>query len=275
MQTSRRVARELALKVLFQVDIGKQPLTEVLEGACDQIRTQLESGVNQVVHDTQAGLRRLAIERAGPLPYELSARSSRQIKAVATSMATEIRALAMRSSELSSDLCGAPAEGGAARAMARLHEAGNTTRANIQRHSARESAYPKVLTALGDFAARNCGLMEAVFDKQAPTIEATSAFMHRLVLGATEQHDEIDRRVAALSTGWALDRQAAVDRNIMRLAAYEILFDPDIPAGASINEAVELAKKYSTAESGRFVTVSTYISTTRGSFPLRKVRQLK
>ena len=58
---------------------------------------------------------------------------------------------------------------------------------------------------------------------------------------------------AALSAGWALDRQPAVDRNILRIAAFEILFLGDVPAGASINEAVELAKKFSTAESGRFV----------------------
>ena len=64
---------------------------------------------------------------------------------------------------------------------------------------------------------------------------------------------EIDPRIAALTPDWNSDRQAVVDRNILRLAAYELLYRPDAPVAAVVNEAVELAKKYSTAESGRFV----------------------
>ena len=63
----------------------------------------------------------------------------------------------------------------------------------------------------------------------------------------------IDARVSALATDWAMDRQAAVDRNILRLGVYELLYLPETPVAAVVNEAVELAKKYSTAESGRFV----------------------
>jgi len=74
-----------------------------------------------------------------------------------------------------------------------------------------------------------------------------------LVRGTLDHQDELDARVAALATDWALDRQAAVDRNILRMAAFELLFRPDAPVAAVVNEAVELAKKYSTAESGRFV----------------------
>ncbi len=64
---------------------------------------------------------------------------------------------------------------------------------------------------------------------------------------------DIDPCIAALTPDWTADRQAAVDRNILRLAAYELLYRPDAPVAAVVNEAVELAKKYSTAESGRFV----------------------
>lgn len=64
---------------------------------------------------------------------------------------------------------------------------------------------------------------------------------------------EIDPQIAALTPDWTADRQAAVDRNILRLASYELLYRPDAPVAAVVNEAVELAKKYSTAESGRFV----------------------
>lgn len=64
---------------------------------------------------------------------------------------------------------------------------------------------------------------------------------------------EIDPRITELTPDWTPDRQAVVDRNILRLASYELLFRPDAPVAAVVNEAVELAKKYSTAESGRFV----------------------
>lgn len=79
------------------------------------------------------------------------------------------------------------------------------------------------------------------------------AFAQELVAGALEQQASIDERIAALSHTWAVPQMAAVDRAIMRLAAYEVLFREDIPVSASLNEAVELAKKYSTPESGRFV----------------------
>ena len=78
-------------------------------------------------------------------------------------------------------------------------------------------------------------------------------YAEELVRGALEHMAEIDRRIAALTIAWAPDRQAAVDRNILRLAGYELLYRPDAPVAAVVNEAVELAKKYSTAESGGFV----------------------
>ena len=83
--------------------------------------------------------------------------------------------------------------------------------------------------------------------------EKHQALTEELVRGTLAHRDRIDARVAALATDWALDRQAAVDRNILRLASYEMLYRPDSPVAAVVNEAVELAKKYSTAESGRFV----------------------
>lgn len=63
----------------------------------------------------------------------------------------------------------------------------------------------------------------------------------------------IDEGIAALSHEWALERMPAVDRNILRMAAAELLYFPDVPGSAAINEAVELAKDYGSAESGKFV----------------------
>ncbi len=83
--------------------------------------------------------------------------------------------------------------------------------------------------------------------------ESHQAMAEELVRGTLAHRNEIDARVAALATDWALDRQAAVDRNILRLASYEMLYRPESPVAVVVNEAVELAKKYSTAESGGFV----------------------
>lgn len=253
MQNTRRVARELALKVLFQVDVGKQPLDEVLEGAIDQIRTSLDSALNQVAQEALAGLRKLAADQIESRSDQISAQSSRQIKTVGTSIATDVRGLANRGAAIGRDLCNHPIEGASDRGVKLFGNASSATRDAIRRLAARDSLYPDILSELADLAEKKIVQMEGIFAKQAPTLEETASFMLLLVEGTTEKRDEIDLRLAERSTGWTLDRQAAVDRNIMRMAAYEILYVPDIPAGASINEAVELAKKYSTAESGRFV----------------------
>lgn len=253
MQSSRRVARELALKVLFQVDVGKQPLSEVLEGVSRQICMSLDSSANQAAREAQTDLRNVASQRIEAVGDRMSAQASRQIRTVSTAMATEIRRLAERASEIARNLCDRPAEGSGEAAVSQFHEASEETGAAVWKLASRESIYPGILRELAEAAMRRAEQMEAVMANQAPAIEATAAFMLPLVHGVTEKREEIDRRLAERSTGWALDRQAAVDRNIMRLAAYEILYNPDIPPGASINEAVELAKKYSTAESGRFV----------------------
>ena len=82
---------------------------------------------------------------------------------------------------------------------------------------------------------------------------ANREFAETMVQGTWNNLAEIDEQLRRLTQDWALERQAAVDRNILRMTAYEILYCPDTPVAAVINEAVELAKKYSTADSGRFV----------------------
>lgn len=88
---------------------------------------------------------------------------------------------------------------------------------------------------------------------ETPLDAVAEQFVRELVLGTLERQAEIDEKIGGMSHEWALERQPAVDRNVMRLAAYELLYCPGIPPAATINEAVELVKMYSTAESGRFV----------------------
>jgi len=78
-------------------------------------------------------------------------------------------------------------------------------------------------------------------------------FTGQLAKGARENLKFIDEKIAGYATNWQLKRMAVVDRNILRMGAYELLFCNDIPPKVAINEAVELAKRYSGVEAGKFV----------------------
>jgi transcription antitermination protein NusB len=82
---------------------------------------------------------------------------------------------------------------------------------------------------------------------------AIRAFAEPLIRGALEHRDQADEVIKKHATNWKLHRIAAVDRNILRLAIYEMLYRDDIPPVVSINEAVDIAKKFSTQDSGKFV----------------------
>jgi len=83
--------------------------------------------------------------------------------------------------------------------------------------------------------------------------EGEHAFAQRIVFGTIEQLKPIDTIVSSLSRDWQIKRMATVDRNILRLALYEVFYCEDIPMAVSVNEAVELAKLYGGDDSGRFV----------------------
>lgn len=85
------------------------------------------------------------------------------------------------------------------------------------------------------------------------TDESVKEFSLRLVNGVIANIEEIDKKISEYAQNWKLERMAIVDRNIMRLGCFELIYCEDIPAKVSINEAVDLAKKFSGAESGKFV----------------------
>jgi N utilization substance protein B len=82
---------------------------------------------------------------------------------------------------------------------------------------------------------------------------APDPFVTDLVAGVAERQDEIDALIARFAIDWTLDRMPVIDRTLLRMATFELLGRPDVPTGVVISEAVELAKQYSTEESGRFV----------------------
>ena len=80
-----------------------------------------------------------------------------------------------------------------------------------------------------------------------------AAYIRRLVSGVAEHAAELDAYIAKYAVGWSFSRIPLVASAIMRVSMYEILYMPDIPNGAAINEAVEIAKKYETPEMVKFI----------------------
>ena len=78
-------------------------------------------------------------------------------------------------------------------------------------------------------------------------------FAMQLSRGVVENRGELDRWIEGIARNWRIDRMAHLDRNILRLAVYELLFHPDTPYKVVINEAIDIAKRFSTGQSGSFV----------------------
>ncbi len=81
----------------------------------------------------------------------------------------------------------------------------------------------------------------------------TRRFAARLVQGVLENQAEIDEAIQAVAQNWNISRMAVVDRNVLRLATYELLQCQDIPPKVAINEAIDIGKRYSTQNSGAFI----------------------
>ena len=106
------------------------------------------------------------------------------------------------------------------------------------------------------FDINNLELDEALslfWQTQSDVNAGVRRFAEELIRGVVDGRPAIDEKIAKYTEHWEIDRIATVDRNILRLAMYEMLYRDDIPPVVSINEAVEIAKKYSTRESGAFV----------------------
>jgi len=109
------------------------------------------------------------------------------------------------------------------------------------------------LTALEDEKAASSWGPRAELPPPTSAEAETRLFADPLIRGVLEHLDELDEHIKKHARNWDFHRIAAVDRNIMRLAIYEMLHREDIPPVVSINEAVDIAKKFSTQESGKFV----------------------
>jgi N utilization substance protein B len=93
-------------------------------------------------------------------------------------------------------------------------------------------------------------LTEIVGDAPEPEYRT---FVKELVFGTLDYADEADRIVGPLLEGWTIERLPTIDRLLLRMGAFELRKHPETPAAVAINEAVELAKRFSTEDSGKFV----------------------
>lgn len=89
--------------------------------------------------------------------------------------------------------------------------------------------------------------------EEAPARKPLREFAARIVAGVREKREAIDDHIRRVARNWKIERMGRVDRNILRMATYELLFVADIPPKVSLNEAIEIAKAYGTEDSSAFI----------------------
>ena len=122
------------------------------------------------------------------------------------------------------------------------------------RELALQALYSKDLVQDANFALKR--IIESFAEGEEPTLEVNSkayAFASELVNGVIAHLSEIDARISEKSKHWSMSRMARVDLNILRLAVFELLFRTDIPKNVTMNEAIEVAKKFGSEDSASFV----------------------
>jgi len=124
--------------------------------------------------------------------------------------------------------------------------------------SARTKARKRALDILfqADVRGEELAIMLATEAKRAasePAREASWLYARDIVDGVIDNRDAIDEQITTFSKDWSLQRMPAVDRALLRIGTWEILYNDDVPTAVAIDEAVELAKEFSTDDSGSFV----------------------
>jgi N utilization substance protein B len=117
------------------------------------------------------------------------------------------------------------------------------------RHDRRSDARERALYALYEASVKGIEPSEVLAAQVIPPDELTTL----LVTGVAAHRERLDAAIDATSKGWALDRMPVLDLNVLRLAAFELAERPDVPVAVVIDEAVDLVKRFSTDDSGRFV----------------------
>jgi N utilization substance protein B len=118
---------------------------------------------------------------------------------------------------------------------------------------ARSKARKRALDILFEAELRGTPVLDVLAERTALAGPPVSAYAADLVRGVTEHAARIDELISEYAEGWTLDRMPAVDRNVLRIGVFELLWAPDIPDGVAISEAVLLVQDLSTDASPAFV----------------------
>ena len=121
-----------------------------------------------------------------------------------------------------------------------------------RRTKARECAL-KILYAVDITKNEPKDCIENFWDNRDTVNVEIKKFADYLVMGTCKNNDLIDNLISKSATNWQIQRMATIDRNVIRMATFELLFAEDIPPKVSINEAIEIAKKYGDKDSSKFV----------------------
>ena len=113
----------------------------------------------------------------------------------------------------------------------------------------RREARERALALIYEAEAKECSMAALLADLPVPPEPYAAA----VAAGVEDHRDEVDGYLSRFARDWTLDRMPVVDRALLRMAVFELLHRPDVPTGAVISEAVELAQAYSTDDSGKFV----------------------
>lgn len=130
-------------------------------------------------------------------------------------------------------------------------------------NDARTDARERSMILLYEAASKSLPVSEVV----EAQVVSPDALTRLLVLGVDEHRDRLDAEIAAHAKGWTLARMPLIDLTVMRIAGFELLARPEVPVAVVLDEAVELAKRFSTDDSGRFVNgvLSALVPVLRGN----------
>jgi N utilization substance protein B len=246
MMHPRRAGRELALKAVFQVDVGGQPMEEVLEGTLDQARLYIERPVQHAVAESRSRL----LGECKAWQVRISDAAIHGVRGAARSSLRVIKLVqeaALDYARISTGVPDRPADDEI------LQGAILAAKQKLKEVALRPSLHTKARDSVLAIAEHDLSHIEQLITKHLPAAVQMSGMMFKLARGVMTERAMLDERLTVYCDNWPLNRQSAVDRNILRICAYELVIGSGAPPVVAINEAVELAKKYSTPESARFI----------------------
>ncbi len=249
MRDTRRVARELALLALFQADVGKHPQEEIIEGALDLMRHNVDNALSEIVEDAREAVNEIVEVHL----IEHGRHDIRKIRAAARAVILEVEGLVDRAATRTRAVIRVVPTETMETARLAIWFDGRETRRKLHTMPERSPVDPKLVRELSAAGCERIARILRLFARLMWPAAETAPLLVSLIKGVQGSHRAIDKAIRSLSEGWDLERQPAVDRNILRLGAYEVMYAPEISAGITINEAIELANRYSTDESSRFI----------------------